>query len=72
MPLYLLTADLDAYEAAQRARLDLQARYEIALDADDEIGMRRIKNLAADFDLQHPDEPSVLAELDGFNYPAAA
>lgn len=72
MPLYLLTADLDAYEAAQRARLDLQARYEIALDADDEIGMRRIKNLAADFDLQHPDEPPVLAELDGFNYPAAA
>lgn len=72
MPLYLLTADLDAYEAAQRARLDLQASYEIALDADDEIGMRRIKNLAADFDLQHPDEPPVLAELDGFNYPAAA
>lgn len=72
MPLHLIAADLDAYEAAQRARLDLQARYEIALDADDVIGMRRIKKLAGDYDLQHPDETSVLAELDGFNYLAAA
>jgi hypothetical protein len=72
MPLHLIAADLDAYEAAQRARLDLQARYEIALDADDEIGMRRIKKLAGDYDRQHPDEPPVLAELDGFDYPAAA
>jgi hypothetical protein len=72
MPLYLIADALDAYEAAQRDRLDLQARYEIALNADDVIGMRRIKKLAADFDLQHPDEPPVLADLDGFGYPAAA
>jgi len=72
MPLYLIAADLDAYEAAQRARLDLQARYEIALDAADEIGLRRIKQLADDYDLQHPDEPPVLDELDGFDYLAAA
>lgn len=72
MPLHLIAADLDAYEAAQRARLDLQARYEIALDADDVIGMRRIKKLAGAYDLQHPDEPPVLDELDGFDYPAAA
>ena len=63
MPLHLIAADLDAYEAAQRARLDLQARYEIALDADDEIAMRRIKRLAAEYDLRHPGEPPVLGEL---------
>lgn len=72
MPLYLIAADLDAYEAAQRARLDLQTRYEIALDAGDEIAMRRIKRLADDHDRTHPGEPPVLAELDGFDYPAAA
>lgn len=72
MPLYLIAADLDAYEAAQRARLDLQARYEIALNAADKLGMRRIKRLAADYDLRHPDEPPVLGELAGFGYPAAA
>ncbi|MFE2563083.1 hypothetical protein [Streptomyces mirabilis] len=72
MPLYLIAADLDAYEAAQRARLDLQARYEIALDAADELTMRRIKKLAGEYDLRHPDEPPLVAELDGFDYLAAA
>ncbi|MEU5477478.1 hypothetical protein [Streptomyces mirabilis] len=72
MPLYLIAADLDAYEAAQRARLDLQARYEIALDAADELAMRRVKKLAEEYDLRHPDEPPLAAELDGFDYPAAA
>ncbi|MFE2710578.1 hypothetical protein ACFXKI_00955 [Streptomyces mirabilis] len=72
MPLYLIAADLDAYEAAQRARLDLQARYEIALDAADELAMRRIKRLAGEYDLDHPDEPPLVDELDGSDYPAAA
>jgi hypothetical protein len=63
MPLYLIAADLDAYEAAQRARLELQARYEIALDAGDEIAMRRIKRLADDYDLRHPGEPPVLDDV---------
>jgi hypothetical protein len=63
MPLHLIAADLDAYEAAQRARLDLQARYEIALDAADEIAMRRIKRLAAEHDLRHPDQPPVLGDV---------
>jgi hypothetical protein len=65
MPLYLIADALDAYEAAQRARLDLQASYEIALDAGDKLGMRRIKKLAADYDLRHPDEPPVIGELLG-------
>ncbi|MFI6491242.1 hypothetical protein [Streptomyces sp. NPDC050564] len=63
MPLYLIADALDAYEAAQAARLDLQSRYEIALDAGDRLGVRRIKRLAADYDLRHPDEPPVLDDL---------
>lgn len=65
MPLYLIADALDAYEAAQRARLDLQASYEIALDAGDKLGMRRIEKLAADYDQRHPDEPSLTDELRG-------
>jgi hypothetical protein len=63
MPLHLIAADLDAYEAEQRARLDLQARYEIALDSGDELAMRRIEKLAEKYDLRHADEPPVLADV---------
>ncbi|MGW0626457.1 hypothetical protein [Streptomyces sp. NPDC002758] len=63
MPLYLITPVLDAYEAEQAARRDLQTRYEIALDARDEIAMRRIKKAAAEYDLRHPGEPPVLDDV---------
>jgi hypothetical protein len=60
MPLHLIAADLDAYEAAQAARLDLQTRYEIALGSGDEIAIRRIRKQAAEYELRHPGEPPVL------------
>jgi hypothetical protein len=63
MPLYLIADALDVYEAAQRARLDLQTSYEIALDSGDEIAMRRIKRLAAEYDLRNPGEPPVLDDV---------
>ncbi|QIP87613.1 hypothetical protein GLX30_30335 [Streptomyces sp. Tu 2975] len=70
--LRLVTADLDAYEADRRARLDLQARYEEALQSWDRIEMVRIEALAADYDTRHPGETPVLAGLEHVDYPAAA
>lgn len=52
MPLHLIT-DLDAYEAEQQARLDLQTRYEWALRDGDELDLRRVEALIAGHDLQH-------------------
>lgn len=69
----LATADLDAYEAVQRFRLGLSTRYEIALDAGDQLGLRRVEALAAAHEMQHPDDPPVLSDWhNGIRYDAAA
>lgn len=69
----LVTADLDAYEAVQQERLALATRYEIALDAGDELGMKRVEALAAVHEMRHPDLPPVLDDWhDGIRYDAAA
>jgi len=50
MSLRLITdAVLDAYEAG----LQLATRYEIAIDRDDELDLRRVEALIADHDQQH-------------------
>jgi len=66
------TADLDAYEADQKARLAIATSYEIALNLGDELGTRRAEALAADYDMRHPDEPPLLAEIDADRYLAVA
>lgn len=63
----IVSADLDAYEADQQTRLDLTARYEIAVDRGDPLEIAYVEALAADYDVQHPDQPAV---LDGLDIPA--
>lgn len=72
MSLHLLRTVLDAHDAAELARLNLATRYEIALNAGDELDLRRVVALASDYDMRHPDQPPVLAEITGQSYPAAA
>lgn len=73
MSLSLISDVLDAHDAEQSARLDLATRYEIAVDAGDQLGMRRIKALAAVHELQHPSSPPVLADWhNGIRYDAPA
>ncbi|MFE9777751.1 hypothetical protein ACFYPA_06290 [Streptomyces sp. NPDC005775] len=75
MSLSLLSSVLDAYDAEQAARLELATRYEIAVDAGDRLGMRRIEALAAAHELRYPSTPPVLDSWhDGIRYdtPAAA
>ncbi|MFF2184586.1 hypothetical protein [Streptomyces sp. NPDC058155] len=77
----LVSADLDAYEARQSAAVTLLAdadeagfvtSYQEALSSGDDLGARRVLALAAVFDAANPDLPSAVAELQGFDYPAAA
>jgi hypothetical protein len=77
----IVNADLDSYEAKQKARLARLAdayeagfvpAYQAARRAGDELGMRRIEALAADFDAANPGLPPVADEIDGLAYPAAA
>lgn len=66
-----LARQVDAYEAEEATRLDLAARYEIALGNGDLLGIRRIEALAASFELLHPGAPRVLADWhDGIRYDA--
>ncbi|WP_406730915.1 hypothetical protein [Streptomyces sp. NBC_01794] len=46
-------ADLDAYEAEQKARLELTTRYDIALQLGDELDLRRVEALIATHDYTH-------------------
>ena len=71
MSLRLITADLDAYEADRKQRLDLQTRHHFAVEQWDRIEMARIEALAADYDARHPGQPPVLAGL-AVEQPAAA
>jgi hypothetical protein len=77
----IVNADLDSYEAKRTARLARLAAayeagfvtaYQAARASGDELGMRRIEALAADFDAANKDLPPVADELDGLAYPAAA
>ncbi|MFE3657253.1 hypothetical protein [Streptomyces sp. NPDC059165] len=63
MPLTLITSDLDAYEAAQAYRRDLQTRYAYAIEQWDALEIATVEALASDYDQRHPDEPSLAAEL---------
>lgn len=72
MRLTLITSDLDAYEAAQQERRTLAARYGLALDAGDALDLALIEALASDWDMRHPHEPSLVAELAGYDVLAAA
>ena len=72
MPLHLITAVLDAYEADQKARLDLRTRYAFAVDHWDSLEIARIEALAADYDARHPDEQPVLDGIEITYHPAAA
>ena len=72
MPLHLITADLDAYEAEQAERLDLQARYAFAVDHWDSLEIARVEALAADYDARHPGEQPVLDGIEITYHPAAA
>lgn len=54
-------ADLDAYEAAQRERLELTTRWEIAIDKGDELDLRRLEALISDHDQRHGTQ--LLADL---------
>ena len=72
MSLYLLSAVLDAHDAEQAARLNLATRYEIAVDAGDQLGMRRIKAMAAVHELRHPGPPVLDSWHDGIRYDAPA
>lgn len=72
MPLHLITADLDAYEAEQAARRDLRARYAYAVYHWDALEIARVEALAADYDARHPGEQPVLAGIEPVYYPAAA
>lgn len=60
MSLSLISTVLDAYDVEQAARLELATRYEIAVDAGDQLGMRRIEALAATHELRYPSTPPVL------------
>ena len=70
--LRLITADLDAYEAAQKARRDLQARYVFAVEHWDALEIARVEALAAAIDARHPGEQPVLAGIEVVYHPAAA
>lgn len=79
MSLRLITTDLDAYEAeqaarhqldveryeaaiqARAARIDLTARWEVAVELGDELDVRRVEALIADHDTRHGTQ--LLAEL---------
>ncbi|MFE6126781.1 hypothetical protein ACFQ6Q_00690 [Streptomyces sp. NPDC056437] len=82
----IVNADLDAYEAAEaarirreaeaaevsrEARLELEAYYEIAVHSGDELDIRRIEALLADIDFHKPGEPSLLDAIRG-RHPRAA
>lgn len=66
------SSDLDAYEAAQRERDQLAARYGLALDAGDRLDLALIEALASDWDQRHPGEPSLLDELGTYDTAVAA
>ncbi len=72
MPLHLITADLDAYEADRQTRHDLQARYAYAVDHWDALEIARVEALAADYDNRHPGEQPVLTGIEVVYHPAAA
>lgn len=57
----LITADLDAYEAGQTARLELVTRYEIAVGLGDQLAIRSAKKAIKAHDLRHG--TSLLAEI---------
>lgn len=52
-----IKADLDMYEKAERERLALQTRYEIAISIGDELDQRRVAALISDWELRHPGYP---------------
>jgi hypothetical protein len=70
--LRLITSDLDAYEADQARRAELQTSYLHALERWDRLGMAHIGALASDYDQRHPGEAPVLAGVEAPSYPAAA
>jgi hypothetical protein len=63
MSLHLLSDLLDSHDATEKAVLDFRTRYEIALSTGDELDVRRVRALAAGFELRHPGV-QVLDELD--------
>lgn len=70
--LRLITSDLDAYEADQARRAELQASYLLALDSWDRLGMAHIAAMASAYDQRHPGERPVLEGIEAPSYPAAA
>lgn len=56
-----ISADLDAYEAEQAARLELVTRYEIAVGVGNQLAIRRAKKAIKVHDLRHGTQ--LLAEL---------
>lgn len=69
----IVAADLDAYEASRRERADLQARFDAAIERWDRLDMKRLLALAVAYDLRHPGQPSLRAELESLaSVPAAA
>ncbi|MGQ4513657.1 hypothetical protein [Streptomyces sp. DW26H14] len=70
--LRLITSDLDAYEADQARRAELQSSYLLAVDRWDRLGMAHIAAMASAYDQQHPGEQPVLDGIEAPNYPAAA
>lgn len=63
MPLTLITDVLDAYEADQAYRRELQERYAYAIERWDALETAAVEALASDYDQRHPDEASLVAEL---------
>ncbi|MFF3324943.1 hypothetical protein [Streptomyces sp. NPDC002889] len=62
MSLRLITdAELDAYEAIEKERVDLSTRYEIAVGLGDQLAIRSAKKAIKVHDLRHG--TSLLAEL---------
>ena len=72
MRLTLITSDLDAYEAAQLERRQLAASFGLALDAGDALDLALIEAKASDWDMRHPNEPSLVAELRTYDQLAVA
>lgn len=70
MSLHQLSALLDSHDAAESAVLNFRTRYEIALSTGDDLDVRRVRAMAAGFELRNPGV-KVLDELDAIQNAAA-
>lgn len=68
----LWPSDEDLHEASGGLRRDLLDDYLAAIKAADPHAFERAEAAAVAYDVAHPDEPSLAAELDGCWIPAAA